>query len=316
MSAPVAGVGFLLVEDILEDVSYVLFEPIVAQTFPVSIAGGIRTIAVFDPSIYIGCQLVAGYNTTSMEVVTVTSFVAGVSFTATFTQPHAAGDAIRGATFPVQQTAGDPLFEQLEIIAYASTALNDFLTDCPLYYEIATVIVGPTQQNASLPSDCQYPVRVAPYFVDEGYGDGGYGEGGYGGSVYFGYPLRETSMSNLDAMMYLWTQAGFSEPMVYFRDKIPMKNIGVWPRAGNFTPLEVVYAGRGPQTLGLADGFPIPDPFLLAVKYRTLSFAFSKDGEMRQPGLAKYFQSRYETSVKIAKVFLTAIQDPNLQMAS
>src|ERR1035438_8189941 len=106
MAAPVIGVGFILVEDLLEDISYVLFQQIVAQTFPATITAGAQTIAVFDPSIYAGCQLVAGYNTPNMEVVTVTASDS-MSFTATFLNVHTAGDAIQGATFPVRQTT-DP----------------------------------------------------------------------------------------------------------------------------------------------------------------------------------------------------------------
>jgi len=51
------------------------------------------------------------------------------------------------------------------------------------------------------------------------------------------------------------------------------------------------------------------------VLYKTLSYAFSKDGEIRNPGLAKYFQGRYEWGVKVSKMFLDSIQDPNLEMA-
>jgi hypothetical protein len=103
---------------------------------------------------------------------------------------------------------------------------------------------------------------------------------------------------------------------VFYRDKIPLQSVGIWPRAGNTTTLEVVYAQRQTDgTMGLADGFLLPDPFLLYVLYKTLSYAFSKDGEVRNPGLAKYFQQRYEWGVKVSKMFLDSIQDPNLEMA-
>jgi hypothetical protein len=292
MSTPAIGIGFLRVIDILSDVSYSLFEPIVAQVFPANITAGVQTIPVFDPSIYVGCQLVVSPLTSNIEVITVTA-VTGGSFTALFANPHYAGEAIQGATFPVRQP-NDPLLTQSEVIAYLSTALSDFLTDCPLYYEISeSVSVPATQQNVALPSDCMFPVRIAA----------------------FGYPLRETSQSNLDIVDYRWAQQSATTPMVYFRDKIPMQNIGVWPRANNATPLEIVYAARGATTLGLADGFPIPDPFLLGVKYRTLSFCYSKDGEIRQPALARYWDSRYQFGVKVSRMILEAVNDPSLEMA-
>jgi hypothetical protein len=131
--------------------------------------------------------------------------------------------------------------------------------------------------------------------------------------AYQNYPLRETSQSSLDGTYYPWSEQALSQPRVYFRDKLPIQNVGIWPRAGNTTPLEVVYAARGAQTLGWGDGLAIPDPFTIYVLYRTLSFFFSKDGEIRSPGLAKYFQSRYEFGVKVTNMILKVVNDPNSQ---
>ena len=130
--------------------------------------------------------------------------------------------------------------------------------------------------------------------------------------AYKGYPLRETSQSYLDSTYYPWAEQALSQPRVYYRDKLPIQNVGVWPRAGNNIPLEVVYAARGAQTLGWGDGFPMPDPFSIYVLYRTLAFFYSKNGEIRQPGLSKYFQSRYEFGVKVSKMILETIQDTSL----
>ena len=111
----------------------------------------------------------------------------------------------------------DPLFTQAEMIAYISSATNDFLTDVPLAYNIADLTVPPTQQNTPLPADSLFPVRVA----------------------YESYPLRETSQSNLDSTYPQWSQQGLSLPRVFFRDKIPIQNVGIWPRMGNLVTLEV-----------------------------------------------------------------------------
>ena len=172
-----------------------------------------------------------------------------------------------------------------------STALSDYLTDCPLVYEIAEITVPPTEQNVALPSDCMWPARVA----------------------YQGYPLRETSQSNLDSTYYPWSNQGLSQPRVFYRDKLPIQNVGIWPRAGNNVPLEVVYAARSSTVLGWGDGFPIPDPFTIYPLYRALSFFFSKDGEIRSPGLAKYFQSRYDFGVKVTNMIISIINDTATQ---
>ena len=289
MAIPVIGAGLLTVVDRLMDASFNLIQPVVMDQFPGAVQVGSQTIAINDPSIYVGCYLVAGAHTANAEVIQVTAVVPGTSFTATFANSHALGDWLFGATFPVRYPT-DPLFTQGEMIAYISSACSDFYTDVPLCYNIEDITVAPTQQNAALPYDSLFPVRIA----------------------YQSYPLRETSQSNLDSMYYQWNQQGLGQPRNYFRDKIGVQNVGIWPRAGNTTPLEIVYAQRQNQTLGWADGFLVPDPFTVAILQRTLSFAYSKSGEGQNPGLAKYWASRYAMSVKIARMVLDVVNDPNL----
>jgi len=289
MAGPVIGAGQLTVIDLAMQCSYFLFEPIVRDQFPSAVATGLQAVNIADPSIYVGAYLVAGAHTANAEVIQVTAVTAN-SFSAAFTKTHAAGDWLFGATFPVRYPT-DPLFTQAEFIAYISSAVNDFLVDCPLVYAIADLTVQPTQQNVALPTDSLFPVRIA----------------------YQNYPLRETSQSNLDAMYPAWSNQALSQPKAYFRDKVPIQNVGVWPRAGNLLPLECVYAQRQYQ-MNWADGFYVPDPFTNSILYRVLSFAYSKDGEIRNPGLAKYFQSRYEFGVKVCKMILDFVNDPSAQL--
>lgn len=285
--APVAGVGFLIANDILSDIAAALYEPVVLTAVPVGgITAGTRTVPVWDPAMYVGAQIIVGVNGNDAEVVTISAVSVGVSFTAPFANTHVAGEAIVGATFPVRQPT-DPFFLQSEVLGYLSTALNDFLRDCPLAIAVADVTVLATQQTTALPADCMEPVRVGAYNV----------------------PLRETSQSNLDAMWYGWTQTAASGPRAFFRDKAGLQKVGIYPRANNATPLEVVYRQRSEQLLGLADGFILPDPFMLYPKYRALSMCYSKDGEQRNPGLAKYWAQRYDMGVKISTMFLEAISD-------
>ena len=316
----VQGVGSLIANDILTDVSFALFQPCVNQVVP---AGGIpvgaAVVPVWDASIYLGCQLLVGVLGGDLEVIVVTAVNPGVSFTATFANAHVPGEPIIGATFPVQNTAGDPMFEQGEMIDYLSNAVNDFLLRVPLAYQIDdTIQVGPSQPIAPLPADCMQPVRIAPFNIIDaggGFGDGGFGDGGFGGGdavIAFLYPMRETSQANLDGTNYRWSQDAASVPYAYFRDKVGLQNFGVYPRANNILSVEIVYKQRQAETMGLADGFLVPDPFLIYVKARTLEFAYSKDGEQRAPGMAKFWNGRYEMGCKISNMFLQAVEDPNL----
>jgi len=296
MAAPVVGSGFLRVIDRLQDASYALIQPVVREQFPATIATGVQTIPIADPAVwvptvclYVGAQLVCGVTGANLEVVTVTAVNVGVSFTAVFANAHQAGEWINGATFPVRYPT-DPLFTQAEMLSYISSASNDFLTDVPLAYNIAALTVPPTAPYTPLPADSLFPVRVA----------------------YQSYPLRETSQSNLDGLYYQWSDQGPSQPRCYFRDKLPIQNVGIWPRMGNTTTLECVYAQRQASTMGWGDGFLVPDCMTMYILYRTLSFAFSKSGEGQNPGLAKYFASRYSFGVKVCKMLLDVVNDNSL----
>lgn len=288
-TAPFIGVGYLVANDILTDASFGLFEPVVKTAFWDNTPVGSQTILTKVPNIYVGAQLLAGIIGGNAEVVTVTAVNPGVSFTAAFKNAHEGAEPIVGATFPVQNTAGDPFFTQLEMLTNLSTALNDFLVRVPLVYSVSTAIsFGPTQAVAALPSDCMVPQRVATS----------------------GKSLRETSQSNLDGVDYRWTTQSGVRPYTYFRDKVGLQNIGVWPRQANTVPVEMVYTQRGEQLMGLGDGFLLPDPFLPIIKSRLLAIAWSKDGEQRSPGNAKFFDQRYEMGVKIASMLLKVIADP------
>lgn len=292
--APIAGVGYLIANDVLTDVAFAVIQNSVNTSVPAGgILTGTRTVAAWDPCMYTGAQILVGVVGGNLEVVTITAVVAGASFTATFANAHNAGEPIVGATFPVRQPT-DQLFTQAEMLQYLSQAVNDFLGDCPLVLQVTDALsVAPTQQNVALPADCQKPVRVSA----------------------FGTALRESSQSNLDAMDYEWQQESPLGPYAYFRDKVGLQTLGVWPRANNTTPLDIVYEQRGVQAMGLGDGFILPDPFLIYVKYRVLEYACSKDGEYRNPGLAKYYAGRYAMGVKISSIFLEVVQDQNLQLA-
>jgi hypothetical protein len=189
------------------------------------------------------------------------------------------------------------MFEQIEMLNYLSNAVNDFLLACPLAYAVNdSISVGPTDQFTALPGDCMMPVRVAANTTGAGL-----------------YPLRETSQSNLDGYDYRWQQQGNNQPYTYYRDKIGLQNVGIWPRANNTVDLEIVYQQRGADVMGLADGFLVPDPFTVYIKARTLEFCYSKNGEQSSPALARFWNGRYEMGSKISKMFLEAAMDPNMQ---
>ena len=305
---PVQGVGALIVNDLLTDVSYALFQPVVnttITTFTVPAGygdGGFGDGGYGDgtglvvtvgsvASMYVGAQVIVGLGLGTEEVVTITQVDAG-DFVAAFVNAHNPGEIVVGATFPYQNAAGDPMFLQSEMPGYVSEALNDFLLRVPLVIAVTTSIsMPPTQPFTALPSDCMKPVRVAA----------------------FGFGLRESSQSNLDGCDWRWQQETGNPPQAYYRDKIGLQQVGVWPVQSNTTPLEIVYEQRSAQLMGLADGFVLPDPFIPAIRARVLSTAYSKDGDQRAPALAKSWGDRYEAGVKVAGVILEVINAQEMQ---
>ena len=298
MAAPIQGVGSLIVNDLLTDISLKLFQPFVNTTVPGGgIAAGLQTVPAWDNSMYVGAYVLVGVLGGDLEVVEITVVNVGTSFTATFLNAHVTGEPIVGATFPVQSVAGDQLFGQGEVLGYLSEAMNDFLLRVPLAYAVTdSISMPPTTQFTGLPADCMMPVRVAATFTAAGL-----------------YPLRETSQANLDGYDYRWQRQTGSVPQAYYRDKIGLNQVGMWPIQNNTTPLEILYAQRSAQFLHLGDGLSIPDPFLPIIKARVLSTAYGKDGEQRAPAMSKWWGDRYETGVKIAGAILEVINDPNMQ---
>ncbi len=74
------------------------------------------------------------------------------------------------------------------------------------------------------------------------------------------------------------------------------------PPQGNF-PMNLIYSTRGPDALGLLDGFVVPDVCLPYVKYVCLSYALSKDGVFASPQRAAYCKQRFDRGVMIVRRF-------------
>src|SRR4051812_22935698 len=105
-----AGFGNVSPNDILQDVSFVLVEPVVSTILDAApVSQGMSTCTPGSmKGIYPGAMLVVGLS--DPEVITVVS-VTAATFTANFEFDHPAGDLLRAATFPSGQP-DHPLFTQ------------------------------------------------------------------------------------------------------------------------------------------------------------------------------------------------------------
>ena len=132
--------------------SLVLIEPIVNTTTSAPITASITPQVVPVASttgIYVGAQLIIDPYLSTQEIVVVTAVIAGVSFTAIFTEDHLSGATVIAATFPVQQPT-DPFFTQSEVLSYLARAQNEFLARVPCIFAFCsqTVSVGQIYQSS------------------------------------------------------------------------------------------------------------------------------------------------------------------------
>ena len=274
------GNGYKIANDLLNEISTVLIEPVVNTTLGTAVAApGVATVTPGTmASIYAGAQLIVGTGGT-VEVITVSS-VTPTTLTATFLFAHGASDQLIGATFPVGED-NNPFFTQTEMLGYLSDAQNDYLTSCPLILNRATQHFNPAQRIQNVPVDALQIERVATG----------------------GYALYEQGQTSLDWLTPTWQQSLPTAPTSWFEDRVNFMTYGVEPVPLNAFDVNVLYAQRDAAQLALNEGFLLPDPFLTYVKYSVLTQCFGKDGEMKDPARAKYCEQRVGLGVKIGRKF-------------
>lgn len=271
------GNGYKIANDVLNEISYVLVEPVVSTTLGTVVTAGTHTVTPGSMlSIFAGAQLIVGTGVTE-EVITVTA-VTTTTFTATFANAHAASDAVIGATFPVGED-NNPFFGQNEILTYLSNAQNDYLTACPVILGVTTQNFAPAQRIQNVPPDAIQIERVAVT----------------------GSALWEQGQVSTDWLSPTWQQATPGHPQTWFEDRVNFMTYGVQPVPLNAFTAELLYAQRDSALLALNEGFLLPDPFLTYLKYAVLAQCFGKDGEMRDPGRAQYCQQRASLGVQIGR---------------
>jgi hypothetical protein len=288
------GSGYLIANDLLTEISFVLVEQLVQTTLGTAVAGaGIFTITPPNMSyIYNGAQLIVGAGDTQ-ETITV-SGVTPTTFAATFQFAHAGTEALYGATFPTCQTDNE-FFDQTEVLNYLAEAENSYLMRVPAIMKVATVAFPSQKKVQPMPDDSIEIERVALEGVDT-----------------FGNPTRcplwEEAVRNYDALTYRWEVTPPGNPRFWYQDRSGYREFGIGPSVPlNAVALETIYSQRDSPSLLLTDGFLLPDPLLHYVKYGAMATMFNKDGEQRDPARAKYCQQRFDMGVKIGTQFYDAV---------
>lgn len=117
--------------------------------------------------------------------------------------------------------------------------------------------------------------------------------------------LYESAQEQLAMANPQWFyQATGQAPSNWFEDRTGVYGWGVAPPPqGNFW-MQLLASVRGSESLGLLDGFVVPDIFVYIIIYGAMEFAFSKDGVQRSPTMARYCKARFDFGVTLADRFL------------
>jgi hypothetical protein len=117
--------------------------------------------------------------------------------------------------------------------------------------------------------------------------------------------LLEVSQTELSMQNPFYRDQFVTSLKAWWEDREGLYAFGVGPGVPSTNlPIEILCSIRDTDTLQLTDGFLTPDVFCHYIRYLSLSYVFSKDGEARDPMREKYCRMRYERGVITARRWL------------
>jgi hypothetical protein len=128
-----------------------------------------------------------------------------------------------------------------------------------------------------------------------------------GGNIQQMSRLYELTQEELVMRDRAW-QTGVGFPSAWYEDRVGLYKWGVDVRPDSTYPCELLVAIRDSDTLGLTDGFLIPDPICHGMKYLALAYAWSKDGVAQQPKMAELCMKRYAQVVMATQRYIGAMK--------
>ena len=119
--------------------------------------------------------------------------------------------------------------------------------------------------------------------------------------------LYEVSQQELTNQQPSWRTQSITALKSWYEDRQGLYGWGCnGVPASNF-PVELLCSIRDTDTLGLLDGFLLPDVVLHGVRYLALSYAWSKDGEMQDQSRAKFCKMRADRVILATQRFLSGM---------
>jgi hypothetical protein len=128
-----------------------------------------------------------------------------------------------------------------------------------------------------------------------------------GGSIYYFSRLYEVTQTELTMANRTWRNDYVGLPQSWFEDRTGLYKWGTGGKPASNFQAELLCSIRDTDTLGLLDGFLVNDVLVPALKYKTLAFAFGKDGVQQDPTRAAYCEDRYKRYVAATNRFLVGM---------
>lgn len=274
---------------ILVEISGHLVEDIVnTQLTAAATASPSATLQVISTlAMYPGAEIViSNSNGTNPTIFTVSS-VAGITVTGKLLANYSSGSLLLGGTFPTQQPS-DPLWTQAEILGYLARAQNEFLSKVPCIFQFTQQQIGQGEEYQALPPNAIELERVS-----------------INGKRLYEVAQTQLTMTN---PQWQWTQRT-PTPTNWFEDRTGYYGWGVDPIPGANFQANLITSMRASDTLVLTDLLIVPDPFAHLIKYKTLEYCWSKDGEQRSPTMMRVARARFDSGVAIATRFMLGVVD-------
>ena len=129
-----------------------------------------------------------------------------------------------------------------------------------------------------------------------------------GGSIQSMRRLYEVTQEELVQQNRSWQVNYTSTLQSWFEDRAGLYKWGVGGLPASTFPVELLCAVRDTDSLSFLDGFLVVDCCVHALKYLTLSYAWSKDGVAQQPQMAEFCLKRYAQVVPATQRYIQAMK--------
>jgi len=125
-----------------------------------------------------------------------------------------------------------------------------------------------------------------------------------GGSILYFSRMYETTQAERTQTDRAWRNEYAASPLQWFEDRSGLYRWGVGNKAASNYPVELLCSIRDSDTLGLLDGFLIPDTLVYLLSYKVMAYALSSENEQSDPVRAKYCEDRFQRGIAAINRYL------------